>query len=163
MRTVVLGGPPGVGKSTVGRLTAARRQRCAFIDVDDIRQLVVAGAAAPWDGPEGQAQQRLGAVNACMLANSFVENTFDVLIVDVLTAETLLVYRTRLDRPLIVQLTVQYAEACRRASTRQVYLTPDEFQMLHAQQAEFAGDDVTLDITQPTAHETATRIADLTR
>jgi len=82
---------------------AATRQRCAFIDVDDIRQLVVAGAAAPWDGPEGQTQQRLGAVNACMLANNFVENTFDVLIVDVLTAETLVVYRSRLDRPLIVQ------------------------------------------------------------
>jgi len=35
--------------------------------------------------------------------------------------------------------------------------------MLHAQQAEFSGADVTLDTTQSSAHETATRIAELMR
>jgi hypothetical protein len=68
----------------VRRLVASARRRCAFIDVDDVRQLVVTGAAAPWKGTEGRVQQRLGAMNACALAINFVNAGFDVVIVDVL-------------------------------------------------------------------------------
>jgi len=50
-----------------------------------------------WSGRTDQ--QRLGAVNACMLANNFVENTFDVLIRRRLNGRDVVVYRSRLDRP----------------------------------------------------------------
>ncbi|MEH0845970.1 hypothetical protein V6U81_26685 [Micromonospora sp. CPCC 205711] len=42
---LVLTGGPAVDKSTTGRLLARRCARAALIDVDDIRQLVVARAA----------------------------------------------------------------------------------------------------------------------
>jgi shikimate kinase len=63
---LVLTGGPAVGKSTTGRLLARRFTRAAFIDVDDIRQLVIAGSAAPWEGAEGLAQQELGVLRLCI-------------------------------------------------------------------------------------------------
>ena len=62
---LVLTGGPAVGKSTTANHVARRYARAAVIEVDDVRQLVVSGAAAPWDGAEGVAQQRLGVDNAC--------------------------------------------------------------------------------------------------
>lgn len=54
MNTVlILTGPPAVGKSTVGRLVAERREHCALVDIDDIRHLVISHHAAPWQGDEG--------------------------------------------------------------------------------------------------------------
>jgi dephospho-CoA kinase len=46
---LALTGPPAVGKTTAGRPLAASRRQGAYVDVDDIRQLVVAGHAAPWE------------------------------------------------------------------------------------------------------------------
>jgi len=43
-------GQPAVGKSVTARALVEGRPRCAFIDADDVRQLVVTGAAAPWEG-----------------------------------------------------------------------------------------------------------------
>jgi dephospho-CoA kinase len=54
MRALVLTGPPAAGKSTIGRLAAQDRPRAAFIDIDDVRHLVVSGHAAPWEGEEGR-------------------------------------------------------------------------------------------------------------
>jgi hypothetical protein len=57
---LVLTGGPAVGKSTTARLVAAPRPRCAVIEVDDLRQLVQTGVAAPWDGMDGAVQRLLG-------------------------------------------------------------------------------------------------------
>jgi predicted kinase len=65
---LVLTGGPAAGKSTTARRLAQTRPRAALIDVDDIRQLIVSGAAAPWEGDEGRRQQHLGVENACGLA-----------------------------------------------------------------------------------------------
>ena len=46
-------GPPAVGKSTAARSLASTRPRCAVVEVDDLRRLVLTGAAAPWDGEAG--------------------------------------------------------------------------------------------------------------
>jgi len=51
-RPLILTGAPAVGKSVTAQSLAARRERCAVIDVDDVRQLVVGGHAAPWDANE---------------------------------------------------------------------------------------------------------------
>ena len=61
MRPLLLTGPPAAGKSTTARVLADSLPVAAMIDVDDIRQLVVAGHAAPWDGEAGLLQQRLGS------------------------------------------------------------------------------------------------------
>jgi hypothetical protein len=120
-----------VGKSVTGRALANGRPRCAIIDVDDVRQLVVVGAAAPWEGEEGREQQRLGVTNACSLARNFVAVGIEVVVADVLTPETCDLYRQELPGCLIVHLTVEFPEAIRRAASRKVWLTDHEFRMLH--------------------------------
>jgi hypothetical protein len=57
---LVLTGGPAVGKSATARLVALSRPLAAVIDVDEIRQLVISGHAAPWEGQEGRRQHRLG-------------------------------------------------------------------------------------------------------
>ncbi|WP_020141759.1 AAA family ATPase [Terracoccus sp. 273MFTsu3.1] len=128
---LVLTGPPAVGKSTTARTVAESRQRCAVIDVDDVRQLVVSGGAAPWDGEEGRRQQRLGVRNACALAGRMAAAGFDVVVADVLTAETLGLYRALVPDCVVVRLSVPLDEAWRRAATRTVWLTDEEFVALH--------------------------------
>ncbi|WP_328332987.1 hypothetical protein OHA70_15395 [Kribbella sp. NBC_00382] len=113
------------------RALAEGRTRCAFIDVDDVRQLVVAGAAAPWEGAEGREQQRLGVVNACSVARNFVAMGIEVVVADVLTPETCDLYRQELPGCLIVHMTVDFPEAVRRAASRKVWLTDHEFRTLH--------------------------------
>ncbi|GAA2470970.1 AAA family ATPase [Terrabacter carboxydivorans] len=140
-RVLVLTGPPAVGKSTTARALAAGRERCAVIDVDDVRQLVVSGGAAPWDGEEGVRQQRLGAVNACALARNVSAAGIDVVVADVLTLETAGLYRELLPGCLLVHLTVPVAEAWRRAGTRPVWLTDAEFVALHEADASLVRAD----------------------
>jgi predicted kinase len=128
---LVLTGGPAVGKSVTARTLAERRPRCAFIDVDDVRQLVVTGAAAPWEGEEGEEQQWLGVTNACSLARNFLATGIDVVVADVLTPETCDLYRRELPGCLIVHMTVGLLEAMRRAASRKVWLTDHEFRTLH--------------------------------
>ncbi len=42
MRPLILTGGPAGGKTTRGRARAVERDRAAYIDVDDMRQLIVA-------------------------------------------------------------------------------------------------------------------------
>ncbi len=134
-RPLVLTGGPAVGKTTCARTLADMRPRATVIDVDDIRQLVVSGAAAPWEGPAGQEQLILAARNASSLAVHFVGAGFDPVIADVLTPTSAEVYRQRLPDCLIVHLRVSLAEARRRAATRKVFLTESEFEWLHDRDA----------------------------
>ena len=158
MRVLVLSGPPAVGKSTLGRLLAGTRARCAFIDVDDVRQLVVAGAVAPWEGVEGRRQRRLSAINAGSLAGNFTAAGIDVVIADVLNEETHAVYRASLDELLVVHLHVDAERARDRARGRPVHLTWDEFDMLHREQETVNGADLWLDTTELTIQETVERL-----
>ena len=128
---LVLTGGPAVGKSVTARALAEGRPRSAFIDVDDVRQLVVTGAAAPWEGEEGREQQRLGVKNACTLVHNFLAMGIEVVVADVLTPETCDLYRRELPECLIVHMTVGLPEAMRRAASRKVWLTDHEFRMLH--------------------------------
>jgi predicted kinase len=153
MRPLVLTGGPAVGKSTCGRRLAEEKERAAFIDADDIRQLVVAGDATLWSGVEGRAQHVLASRNAAALARNFVASGFAVTVADVVTAEALAVYRTELPDCLVVHLTIPLAEARLRAATRTVYLTDDEFDLLHDLVSEPPEVDVVLDVTGFTIEE----------
>ncbi len=149
MRPVlVLTGPPAIGKSSTARAVAARRPRCAVIDVDDLRHLVVSGHIAPWQGAEGAAQRRLGVRNACGLASNFVAQGIEVVIADLLTPETGNLYRELLPGCLVVRLTAPLTETWRRSATRQRWLTDAEFESLY-RQAESAPPrtQVTIDVS----------------
>lgn len=159
MRVLVLTGPPAVGKTSVGRLLAGTRRRGALVDIDDVRHMVVAGHAAPWDGDEGRRQQRLGVVNGCAVAGTFTANGIDVVIVDVLTDQTAGLYRQLLRDPLIVQLTAAYDEAVRRAHTREIHLTRDEFRRLHDEQGRLTAFDHRIDTTDLSPDRTVAELA----
>ncbi|MFG1906791.1 hypothetical protein [Kribbella sp. NPDC048928] len=55
----------------------------------------------------------------------------EVVIADVLTPATSALYRHELPGCLIVHLTVELPEALRRAASRRIWLTDEEFRMLH--------------------------------
>lgn len=143
----MLTGGPAAGKSTCGRALASRLGAAAFIDVDDIRQLIVAGAATPWEGPVGMEQMSLAARNACALGTNMINAGFETVIADVLTPQTAGIYRRQLSRCLIVHLKISWPEAQRRAATRAVYLTEEEFAWLHAHDGDHPPDaDLVLDV-----------------
>lgn len=128
-RPLVLTGGPAAGKTSTGQALAGQRPRAAFVDVDDVRHLVVSGHEA-W-GAAGDAQRLLGARNACALGRNLLEAGFDVVLADVLTPTTTEVYRRELPGALLVHLVLPLAEARRRAATRRVWLTDAEFDGLH--------------------------------
>lgn len=148
-RPLVLTGPPAVGKSSTGEELARQRSRAALIDVDDVRQLVLAGAEAPWRGEEGAAQALLGVVNACALARNFRTAGFDVVIADVLTPATAAAVHEHLPGALLMRRAVDLPEARTRAAARRVWLTDQKFADLHHRDAAAPPPvEVTIDVTR---------------
>lgn len=144
---LLLTGGPAVGKIVTARALAEAVPRTAYLDVDDLRHLVRNGHAAPWDGEDGAAQQLLGVRNAAGLARNFLASGFNVTITDVVTSATLAVYRELLPDVVVVHLVTSLAEARRRARTRPVYLTDEEFDALHHDQPGLVPIDYRLDVT----------------
>lgn len=119
---------------------------------------MVSGALAPWEGSEGARQRELGVANACSLARNFTSADVEVVIADVLDDETARSYRQLLDTVFIVQLRVTYDAALLRADTRPVWLTWEQFRMLHDQQERFSSADLGLDTTGMTVDQVADAI-----
>ncbi len=114
--------------------------------MDDVRQFVVSGLAPVWE-PDGPRQMLLAVRNACALAANLRGDGFDVVLADVLDPATVAVYRERLPDVLVVHLVVPFEEARRRAATRPVWLTEEEFAWLHRRDAEDPpAADVRLDV-----------------
>jgi predicted kinase len=132
---LLLTGGPAAGKSVTAHRLAADRPLAAVIDVDDIRHLVVAGHAAPWQGAQGRQQQHVGAENACDIAQRFLGIGIEVILADVVNEWTLPLYRERLPTLVVAQLRVELTEARRRAAFCPVSLSAQEFATLHQHQA----------------------------
>lgn len=160
MRPLVLSGGPAVGKTTCGRALAATHDRAAYIDGDDIRQLVVTGAATLWSGPEGQAQHELAVRNTAALAGNLLADGFAVTASDVVTAEVLPVYREQLPSCFIVHLAISLDAARARAATRPVYITDEEFELLHRMTAAPPAVDLVIDVTGMTVEQQIRRVGD---
>jgi hypothetical protein len=128
---LVLTGPPAAGKSTAGRLVAQLRPRCAFLDVDDLRQLIVNGHRAPWQADGGPEQHLLGVRNACGLTRTFTAYGFEAVLADMVTADTVGLYRRLPGGVVIVALRLSLAEALRRAGMRVQHITEAEFRSLY--------------------------------
>ena len=156
MAIVILTGPPGAGKTTLIQAVARQRSRCAAIDVDDLRWMLLQPHVAPWGGPEGHRQRVLGVRNACCLARNFAADGCDVLIADTVTEETAGLYRAELGRDLIVvALRVSLEEARRRAASRPYHLTDDELVWVYREQEALTVSDRFLDTDQKSVSDAA--------
>ena len=144
---LIVTGGPAAGKTTTGRTLAESLPRAAFIDADDIRQLIVRGLAPVWEGAAGEEQMNLAARNVAALTSNFHDDGFDVVIADVLDPSTVAIYRRHLPDAVMVHLVVSLPEAQRRATARTVWLTEEEFARLHQRDQEHPPEvDVRLDV-----------------
>jgi guanylate kinase len=157
---LILTGPPASGKNTIAALVARRRSRCAVIDVDIVRWMVLQSYKAPWDGKEGKAQQKLGVQNACLLAKNFSRAGYDVIILDVLTDETAQRYQAELSEFTlkIVLLLPTLEEIKSRNADRGKRITDVEVEMLYNWQRQLSVYDAQIDNSDLTAAETADQL-----
>lgn len=160
MALVILNGPTGTGKNTVAEIVAQQRERCAVIDYDDLRNQFRKPHLTPWDGDAGRRQNILGLEHACMLANSFITNGYDCIILDVLNDATATLYRERLvgHDPVLIHLLPAWEEIVRRNRTRPPRLTDDELRMVYEGQVALTVFDERIDTTDMTPEQTADRI-----
>lgn len=91
---IVITGIQGAGKSTVGRVLAGRFARGAFVEADALQKMIVSGRVwATETGGRGELteetvrQLRLRLHNSCLLAGSFYEAAFTVIIDDIIVGE----------------------------------------------------------------------------
>ena len=162
MTVLILTGPPASGKNSVAPFVARQRPRCAVIDVDQLRHMLVQPHAAPWEGAEGERQARLGVENACLLAARFAEDGCDVILLDFLWEYTIDIYRTRLAhlRPQIVLLMPSLEETLRRNHVRG-WLPAHEVAMLYAKLETFHHYDIKIDNTEMSVEQLAARLTAL--
>ncbi|MCC6456422.1 MAG: hypothetical protein IT328_15815 [Caldilineaceae bacterium] len=160
MSILLLTGPPASGKNSVAPLIAHRRERCAVIDVDQVRWMLVQPHIAPWQGDEGKRQMRFGVENACLLATRFAANSCDVILLDFIWSYTIDLYREWLSphKPKIVLLMPSLDEILRRNQGRG-WLPAHEVEMLYAEMQNFTDFDEKIDNSTIPVEELARRLA----
>lgn len=88
---IVVSGIQGAGKSTVARLLAERFERGVHIEADALQRMIVSGGEWPGEAgePTGEAasQLRLRLHNACLVALSFLDAGFTVVVDDIIIGE----------------------------------------------------------------------------
>lgn len=155
MSVILVTGPPAAGKNSVAEELASRRERCAVINVDELRQMVVRPKAEPWEGDDGPLQQRLGVQNACSIVCNYEAAGYDSIVVDAMTDAMLAQYRERLaDMDVwIVQLMPTEEEIAGRLISRPDYLSRGEVSWLYDQQANLEGYDHRIDNSNMTTEQ----------
>jgi predicted kinase len=82
-RFVLFTGPAGAGKSTLALAWCRTRARAVRIELDEVRDLIVAGRLDPQIPSEEQGEQYGAAVRASLaLARQFLTDGYDVAITD---------------------------------------------------------------------------------
>ncbi|MCW2582306.1 MAG: hypothetical protein JWQ53_1096 [Klenkia sp.] len=146
-RPLLITGPPAAGATSVAAALVASRPLCALVEVADLRGLVRSGAVDPWRPGAGEGQHRLAAVQAGLLASSFVAAGVEVVLCDVVRPVVAEVYRTAAADPFVVALRLPLEVARSRSAGNP--LTAVEFDALHAEAALVPADaevDATADL-----------------
>ncbi len=146
MSILILTGPAGAGKNTIAQILAKKRAKCAVVDVDTVRHMVVQPHHAPWSGEEGEDQVKLGIKNACMLAKNFIADGFDVVILDVVRDWSLGLYKEQLAGDFkVVLLLPKLEEVKKRNQSREFILEEQRVLDLYKEQELFTGFDEKID------------------
>ncbi len=158
----ILTAPAAAGKNTIAQIYATQFcERCAVIDGDAVRWMLRQPHVAPWDGEAGLAQHRLGVSHACLLANSFVAEDCEVVILDVLWADLAQRYRQALADVRILRLLPTWEESLRRLHARPPTISDAEAQWVYATQAQLTDFDYNLDNTNMSPQDVARWLAGL--
>lgn len=149
MTILLLSGPPASGKNTIAELLAKRLERCAAIDVDQLRCMVVQPDTTTWESRERAARNDLAVANACAVAHNFMNAGYDVVISDVITETSLAKYKKALSNTAMktIVLLPTKEEIMGRLLSRPDYLSRGEVQSQYDQQTRFADYDERLDTT----------------
>ena len=82
-KIVIITGPPGSGKTTVGNILAKKIKNSALISTDDLRHMIKNGIAEIEDS-KWEEQLKLGVKNTILLAKNFYKSGFNVFLEDIL-------------------------------------------------------------------------------
>jgi chloramphenicol 3-O-phosphotransferase len=151
-KILVLTGAVAAGKSVIAHRYALAHERCADIDVDLLRWMLRQPHQASWDEQEvkqNYPQHRLGVKHACMLAKSFVDEGYNVVITDVVLPELLNEYRQNLVGYTfkIIKLMPTWEECLRRLHERSATISDSEARWCYEKQLALSSVDLTIDNT----------------
>ena len=138
---ILFGGPAGAGKSALAAAWCATRERAAHVQLDRVRDLIVAGRADPQQpGPLQSEQYELSVAACCALARSFASDGYDVAVDDVLPLPAF----ERLWRPALdgidfcaVIVVPSLEETLRRAGAREKRVREQIIRRQHAASLEW--------------------------